>query len=84
MTTESLRLFFMWCTLINGGLLVIAALFLAIAGDWVYRIHNRLFPLPRDAFNVAIYCFIGAMKIIVLFLNLVPWLALTIIACCRV
>lgn len=69
---------FLWCTLFNTGLLIFSLVVCACAKEWVYGMHSKFFPLSREAFNTALYCFIGAMKIIVLMLNLVPYLALCI------
>ena len=69
----------MWCTIINGSLLVISFLFCAFAGNWIYRMHSKWFPISREAFNVTIYCFIGLFKIFVLVFNLVPYIAWMII-----
>ena len=79
MEINTVRAFFMWCTIINGGLLVLSFLICACAGDWVYRMHSRWFAISREAFNVAIYSLIGLFKILVLALNLVPYLALLIV-----
>lgn len=79
MDLENLRAFFGWCTIINGGLLIFAFLICATAGDWVYRMHSRWFRIPRETLDRTIYCFLGAMKIIVLMLNLVPYVVLIII-----
>jgi hypothetical protein len=70
--------FFMWCTIINGSLLVLSFLIYSLAGNWIYRIHSKWFPISREAFNVAIYCFIGLFKIFILVFNLVPYIALMI------
>ena len=80
MDIETIRAFFGWCTFINGALLIISFLVCATAGDWIHRIHGRWFPLSRETFNVSIYCFIGGMKIIVLMLNLVPYISLVLIS----
>jgi len=79
MDLDTLRTFLLWCTILNGGLLVVAFLVCSLAGDWVYRMHRRWFPIGRDAFTVAIYAVLGAFKLLVLGLNLVPWLALVIV-----
>ena len=76
MTIQMLRAFFGWCTVINGALLIWATLFCILAGDWIYRIHSRWFPMSHQAFTLVSYCFIGGMKIIVLMFNLVPYIAL--------
>ena len=69
----------MWCAIINGGILILWTLFCGFAPDLVYRTQNGLFPLPRETFNLIIYSFLGLFKIIFLFFNLVPYLALRII-----
>jgi len=72
------KTFFMWCSIINGVLLIFSFLVCAYAGDWIYGIHSKWFPISREAFNVAIYCFIGLFKIFVLVFNLIPWIACAI------
>lgn len=74
----ALRTFFKWCTIINGGYLVLASLILVFAGDWVFRLHGRWFPLTREAFSAVIYGFLGFLKIIVIAFNLTPYLVLLI------
>ena len=79
MDLATMRCFFMWCSIINGALLLLSFLILACAGDWVYRIHTRWFAMPRETFNTAIYGFMGFFKILYFLFNLVPYLALVII-----
>ena len=79
MGIQTLTRFFMWCTILNGGLLVSSSLICALAGGWVYGVHSKWFPMSREAFNVAIYSFVGVMKILFIVLNLVPYLALSIV-----
>jgi len=80
MNIEVLRAFFGWCTIFNGALLLLTFLIMATAGDWVYRIHGKWFNINRETFTLTVYCFIGAMKLIVIMLNLVPYLALVIVS----
>jgi hypothetical protein len=79
MDIAALRTFFMWCTILDVGLLILAFLVLAFAGDWVYRMHSRWFPMPRETFNVVIYSFLGVMKLFVWVFNIIPFLALVIL-----
>ncbi len=74
----AVKTFFMWCTIINGLLLVISFLVCAYAREWVYDMHSKWFPISREAFNVAIYSFLGLFKILVLVFNLLPWIACAI------
>jgi len=80
MDIATLRDFFMWCAIINGGLLVVSFLICGFAGDWVYKMHTRWFKIPRQSFNTVIYCFLGFMKICVIMFNLIPYIALVIIS----
>ena len=68
--------FFMWCTIVNAGLLAISFLFLAFAADFVYKMHGKWFPMPRETFTVVLYAYLGLYKILILVFNLVPWLVL--------
>lgn len=79
MELQALRAFFGWCAVINIGILLYWTVMILLAREWVYRMHTRWFPISRDAFHVAMYGFIGAMKMLVLVFNLVPYLALRII-----
>ena len=79
MDIQTLTHFFMWCSIINGGFLLIWFAFCVLAPNLVYRIQNWWFPMPRETFNVVIYSFMGLFKLFVLIFNLVPYLALLIV-----
>lgn len=79
MDIQTIRAFFMWCTILNAALLVWSFLVCAYAGDWIYRMHGKWFPMPREAFNVAIYSFIGLYKVLVIVFNVIPYIALLIV-----
>jgi hypothetical protein len=74
----TIKTVFMWCTIINLLLLTLSFLVCAFAGNWIYQMHSKWFPISREAFNVAIYSFLGLFKILVLVFNLVPWIACAI------
>ena len=79
MDIQALTKFFMWCTIINGALFGYSVILFIVAPDFVYRFQNKLFPTPREKFNVVYYSFIGLYKILFLIFNLVPYVALSII-----
>ena len=79
MDIDSIRAFFMWCTILNFALLVLSSLICVCAADWAYRIHNKWFGISNETFNIAIYSFIGLYKILVFVFSLIPYLALSII-----
>jgi hypothetical protein len=79
MDIQMLTRFFMWCTILNMGLLIFSVLMLAFAGDFVYRMHGKWFSMSRETFNVVLYSFIGMYKIAVIAFNAIPWAVLAII-----
>ncbi|MCK5801251.1 MAG: hypothetical protein KAI66_00395 [Lentisphaeria bacterium] len=79
MNIATVRAFFMWCTIINVGLMTLAFLICTLGGDWVYRVHSRFIPIKREAFDIAVYSFLGVFKILVFVFNLVPYIALVIV-----
>ena len=79
MDIQTLTRFFMWCTIINGGLLAFWTLMYLFVPDLVYSTQKKWFPIPRETFNIVMYAFLGAFKIIFLVFNLVPYLALLIV-----
>jgi hypothetical protein len=54
--------FFMWCAVINIGLLMLWALSQLVFPDLVYRTQRRFFPIPRETFNVVFFSFLGVFK----------------------
>ena len=80
MDLKELTKFFMWCTIMNGTLLLLWTTMLIFAPELVYRTQSKWFPIPRETIDVVIYSFLGLFKIVFLVFNLVPYLALLIIA----
>ena len=79
MDIQTLTTFFMWCTIINGSLLILWVTMSIWTPDLVYRTQSKWFPIPRETFNVLMYSFLGLFKIVFLFFNVVPYVALLII-----
>ena len=80
MDIYSIRAFLMWCTILNVGLLVLSSLMCICAGDWMYRIHSKLFSISRETFNVAIYSFLALYKLLIFVFNLIPCVALSLVS----
>lgn len=79
MDISTLTSFFMWCTIINGGLMIYSSLIIMLAPDWIYRMQSKWFPLPRETFNAIIYSYLGLFKVLFLLFNVTPYIALLII-----
>jgi hypothetical protein len=79
MTLEVIRNVFAWCALINLGILIIWALYLVLARDWLYGVHGKWFKISSEEFDKLHYGGIGLFKIGWILFNLVPYFALRIV-----
>ncbi len=80
MTVEMVRLFFGWCTLLNVGLLIWWFLFFWLGHDLMYRYHGKMFKLSVQTFDAIHYGGMAVFKIGIFVFNLIPYLALAILA----
>lgn len=80
MELKVLTSFFMWCTIINAGILLLTSLVMLPLGDFAYKMHNKFFPMKKETFTVVMYCFIGIYKVLIFVFCAVPWIALAIIS----
>lgn len=77
---QTLTTFFMWCTIINGALLLLWISLCAAAPNLVYKTQSLWFPLPRETFDAIIYSFLGLFKIVYLVFNVTPYVALLLLS----
>ena len=80
MTLAEVRSALAWCTLINFGLLMWWFFFISVAHDWTFRMHTKFFRISEEAFDSIHYAGISLFKLFVFGFNLVPYLALRIVA----
>ena len=78
MDIQTLTTFLMWCTIINFVLLNITFLICVLGKDWAHRLHSIWFPLPKGAFDVMLYSFLGLYKLFFFFFNLIPYVVLLV------
>lgn len=76
MDTQTLTSFFMWCSIINGAVLMLWTFATMFAGDLLYQSQYKWFPIPRDTFNVVMYSLIGFMKVMLIIFSLTPFIVL--------
>lgn len=79
MNIDSITNFFMWCSIINGILLIFWTVWYILAPDLVYRIQSKWFPISKSTFDLVIYTYLGLFKIFFIIFNLVPFISLKII-----
>ena len=80
MTVEVITAVLGWTTLINFALLAWWILFLIFAHDWTHQLHAKWFRLSSEQFDAIHYSLMGVFKMGVILFNLVPYLALRIVA----
>mgnify|MGYP001315098749 CR=1 FL=1 len=80
MNVEILRSFFLWCALINYGVLLLWCVVFLFAHDWHYRLATGWFrKLSEEEYDHANFIGLTFFKIFIILFNLVPYLALCII-----
>ncbi|MGE5237646.1 MAG: DUF6868 family protein [Chloroflexota bacterium] len=79
MSIEAVRDVFLWCTVINYGVLLWWFLVFILARDWIHRFHGRWFRLTAEQFDSIHYAGMAIYKIGILLFNLVPYVALLIV-----
>ena len=80
MTLETLTTFLGWCTIINFGLLAVAALVIVLMRGSILDIHASMFKIKENELSNAYFQYLANYKILVIVFNLVPYLALRIIS----
>jgi hypothetical protein len=80
MSIEVTRHFFLWCTVIDYGILLVWFLFFALAHDGIQRLHGRWFHLSGDQFDALHYAGMAIFKIGIILFNLVPFIVLCIVS----
>ena len=69
-----------WCSVINLGMLAISSLALVLMRGPITASHGKMFGLSEADLSRAYFQFLAHYKIIILVFNLVPYIALKIVA----
>jgi hypothetical protein len=80
MGIEILRRSFLWCTIINYGILLVWFFVFVGAHEWLFGLHSRWFSLSVQWFDAIHYAAMAAYKLGTLLFGFVPFLALCIIS----
>ena len=80
MSIEELRAFFGWCSIINIGILLVWFVEFVLMRDWIYKIHTKWYKLSDERFDAIHYGAIAVYKLAVIVFNVIPYIALRIIA----
>ena len=80
LTLETLTAFFGWCSIINAGILLLTTFAIGTCRRMVSGIHRRMFDLSETELNAAYFQYLAHYKILILVLNIVPYIVLRIIS----
>ena len=79
MTLETIRAALGWCSVINGGILLLWFALFILAHDWIHGIHSKWFQLTKQRFDEIHYKSTPFFKLSIFLFNLTPYLALQLI-----
>jgi len=79
-TLDSLTKFIGWCAVINIGILMLTSILLLLLRTSVSKIHGKLFNLSDTDVSKAYFQYLAQYKIAIIVFNLVPYVALKIMA----
>jgi uncharacterized protein YneF (UPF0154 family) len=79
MAMDMLRDFFMWCMIINLGILLFVFVVCLVMRKLIYKIHSTFFPMTYEEFNRSLYMLMGIHKSLVFIFSVIPYIALCII-----
>jgi len=77
---ETIREFLGWCSVINIGMLFISTIMLTIMRSWVVKIHASTTGVSEAELPRIYIEFLGNYKILIIMFNVVPYIALSIMA----
>ena len=80
MDIDTLRSFLGWCSVINIGLLLWWWGWFVFGHEFIFKMHTRWFRLTQERFDAIHYGAIAGFKLGIMLLNVVPWIALTVMA----
>jgi len=80
MSIEVARQALLWCSVINYAMLLLWFVIFVFAHDAFYRLHLRWFQLSVDQFDLINYVLMAVYKLGIVLLNIVPCIALYIVA----
>ena len=78
MNINELMTFLGWCTVINMGVLVVAAIFLFLFKGFTITIHSKLTGVSASTLPTLYFSYMANYKIGVIIFNLVPYVALNL------
>lgn len=79
MGLEKLQELLLWSLLVNLVIYMISLLLVLVLRDFVCKMHGKFFGLSEDSIKKTLYLYFGIYKILIIFFNLTPLIAIQII-----
>lgn len=79
MSAETLTTLLGWCTAINFGMLIVSTVVLYLGRSRITPLHARMFGIDEAALPIVYFQYLGYYKLIILTLNLTPYIAMKLI-----
>ena len=80
MTLETVRNALLLCTILNFAVLLVGMFVFALPHGWLYRLWGRWFRISQEQFDAIVFASLVIYKTGILLLNLIPYIALRIVA----
>ena len=80
MTIDTLTTFLGWCSVINIGVLLFSTLMMIVVRDFAIKLHSSLFGVNPKELPLIYLQYLGNFKIAIIILNIVPYIALKVMA----
>jgi len=77
---QTVTTFLGWCAILNIGLLFFYAIWLVLFRDFTKRTHSAMLGIDHDKLDSIYFQYLANYKLAVLIFNIVPYLALKIMA----
>ena len=76
---ETLAKVLLRCSIFGFALLLFSFVLYSVAGGVIDEIHGRVFGLSPHEVDLIFYCWLGALKLLVLVFFLMPWVAIKLV-----
>ena len=76
---DLLKDFFIWCAVVNTGVMFVWFLNLTVAHDFMYEQHSSLFQISEQKFDAIQYSCVAGFKLFIVLFNIIPYIALCIV-----
>ena len=72
--------FFGWCSVINIALLLLATVFISAFNRFTKTIHTKIFHITMTELDIIYFSYLAYYKLAILIFNIVPYVALKLMA----